>query len=224
MDIGTLLGRGWQRLSSDMATCILVFLVGLILVAISGITLGIVGIPIMAGMYKTFRSVARGGKGDFNDLFSEFSNMGYWFGLWLFCLVVFIIAIIPLAILGAIPFLGQLVSLAIGVVGGYLLWFAFPLMIERRIPALEACKESFAVTKANMGTLFGVYIVAYLVYMAGSLVVIGTLVTGPLMYIINWLAYDQFYGLSGATDSGMAPPPATTYTDVPPPPPSDTTL
>jgi len=221
MDIGSLLNRAWQRFTSDIGMCIGVFLLGIILFAVSAITLYIVGIPIMAGMLKSFRSVARGGKADINDLFSEIGNIGYWIKLWGVMIVIGIVC----AILARLTLLGLMADIAIEIVLGYLLYFVFPLMIDRRMDAIEAIKTSIDASKNNVGTLLGPILVAVLVGAAGSIVLgIGGLVTMPLSYIMVWMIYDQFYGLAAAPVSSMPTVQPGDPAVVPPPPSSESSL
>jgi hypothetical protein len=229
MDIGGLVNRSWQRFSADIGMNIGVFVVGILAAAvIGGLTLGILGIPIVAGLYKVYRTVARGGRAEFGELFSEMSNIGKWFMLWLAMLVLGVALFIVQLVLNFIPFLGQIASVALSFAVAYLLAFVFPLMLERGLAAIDAIKQSIQDTTGNVGRLLGPLVVAWLIYMAGSLLLgIGVLITGPLAMIMMWLIFDEFYG-AGAVAAYGSPTtaPFTTSTETvapPPPPPGDTT-
>jgi hypothetical protein len=171
MDIGGLLNSAWSKYSKNLGMCIAVYFVGaLIGGALSWI---VIGIPIIAGAWKGMRKAQRGETPDFNDLFSEFSNMGKWVMVWVIMLAMGIIACIP--VLGWIAV----------IIFGFGLAFLFPLMLDRNMAAFEAAKLSFNTVKANLGTL----ILPILVF--GIIGGIFAPVTGPFMAIGMWEIYDQ---------------------------------
>jgi uncharacterized membrane protein len=208
IDIGTMFSKSWERFSATIGMSIVIYLVGgLVAGLLGGITLGIVAIPVIAGMVKVYRNVARGGDADFGDLFSEFSNFGQWFMLWVFWLVLGIVLgivyfLLMLIVIGVIllPFIG----LAIGV----FLFFMFPLMLDKRMGAFDAARESFNKVKGNFGGLIGPIILAILVAGAGGMVFgIGALFTAPWMMIAMWIIYDAVYGPASAHAAAPSMPP-----------------
>ena len=92
-------------------------------------TLGILGIPVFAGVYKALRKAQQGGTAEISDLFGEFGNLGKWFKLWLLLIVYCIVSGITFG-LGAL-------------VGGFLLFFTLMLMLDKDMDAFEAAKASF---------------------------------------------------------------------------------
>lgn len=182
MDISRLFSDSWKRFSENIVSSILIVLVGYLVGGIlSAFTLGIAGVPVFAGVFKAMRRIQRGGSGDFGDLFSEFSNFGKWFMLWVVGIVVGIISGITFG-------LG-------GIVAAFFLAFLIPLMLEKDMAAFDAAKASFNYVKDNFGLVFVPLLLAMLVSSAGSLVLyIGALVTIPWMMIANWYIYDWSIG------------------------------
>jgi uncharacterized membrane protein len=179
MDIGNLLKESWARFSSNIGNNIVVFLVGAIAGSvIGGLTLFILGVPIFAGLYKSFRKVQQGGNAEIGDLFSEFSNMSKWFPLWVVMILVGLVASITFG-------LGSIAAM-------FLLPFTLPFMIDKDMPAFDALKKSLNVCMANIGVL-AVPILVLLVINAlgGAVFGLGTLITGPLSLIAYWYLYDQ---------------------------------
>jgi uncharacterized membrane protein len=182
IEIGTLLSTSWQAFSKNIVNNILVMLVGAIAASLVGaLTLGILGIPIYAGMVKTYRKALHGGSADFGDLFSEFGNLGKWFMLWVLALVV--------GLASAITFgLGSIVA-------GFLLYFTLQLMLDKDMAAFDAAKESFGYVTGNFGAVFVPILVIMLVSAAGSILLyVGALVTVPWMLIGSWLLYEKAFG------------------------------
>lgn len=184
IEIGDMLRKSWEPFSKSMVTNILIALVGLILSSlIGGLTLGILGIPIYAGMLKALRKAQQGGTAEFSDLFSEFGNISKWFMLWVLA--------IGLGIVSAITF-----GLA-GLVAGFLLFFTMQLMLEKDMQAFEAAKASFEYVSKNFGAVFLPILVCMLVSGAGSIAIyIGALVTIPWMMIAGWFIYDAAFGVA----------------------------
>ena len=182
IEIGDLLKNSWATFSKSLVTNILIVLVGSILGSlISACTLGILGIPVFAGVAKAMRKAQQGGTAEFSDLFSEFGNIGKWFMLWVLA--------IGLGIVSGITF-----GLA-GLAAGFLLYFTMNLMLEKDMQAFDAAKESFAYVSKNFGAVFVPILICMLVSSAGTIVIyIGALVTIPWMMIAQWDIYDASIG------------------------------
>jgi len=206
IDIGTMFSKSWEKFSANMGMAIGIYVVGAIVGGlISGLTLGILGIPVYAGLFKAFRTMQQGGKPEFSDLFSEFSNIGKWFKLWVVMLVIGIVLGIVYAILAITVIIPPIIGLAVGL----FLFFTLPLMIERDMAAFDAVKESFNKVKSNFGALIGPILLAMIVAGAGGIVFgIGALFTAPWMLIAYWLIYDAAYGRAAAPAAAPAPAPS----------------
>ncbi|MCB1222205.1 hypothetical protein KDL30_16210, partial [bacterium] len=138
MDIGKLFSESWNRFSANLVSSIIVVVVGsLVGSLLAGFTAGIAGIPVFVGIVKAMRRVQQGGTADFGDLFSEFSNFGKWFMVWVVALVAGLASVVTFGLASiVIPFV---------------LAFMVPLMLERDMAAFDAAKESFNYVKDNLG-------------------------------------------------------------------------
>lgn len=178
MDIGSLLNSAWTKYSKNLGMCIVIYIVGMLLGGMLAII--VVGLPIIAGVWKALRKAQRGEAPDFNDLFSEMSNIGKWAMLWVVMLLI--------GLVSCIPVLGQLALLAFG----FMAVFTIPLMLERNLAAFDAIKVSFNAVKANAGTIILPVFVLFLIYAVSAAIIgIGALFTGPLVIIALWEMYDQ---------------------------------
>lgn len=97
--------------------------------------------------------------------------------------------------------------------------FIFPMIVEGGKGAIDAIKASIEVARGDwiMFTLF--FIVLVLISIAGMFACgIGLLVTAPLLYLGQALAYRDCVGMSGAQMQGqfMPPPPPPDYRDYAP--------
>lgn len=213
VDIGTMFSKSWEKFSANMGMAIGIYVVGALVGGLIGaLTLGILGIPIFAGLFKAFRNIQQGKQPEFGDLFSEFSNMGKWFMLWVVMIVVGIAIAIVNAIL-AITGIGMIIMPFVGIAVALFLFFTFPLMIDKNLAAFDAVKESINKVKNNFGGLILPIILAIIVAEAGGIVFgIGALFTGPWMMIAFWIIYDAAYATSPAPAAAPAPDPSPTET------------
>ncbi len=182
MEIGDLLKNSWETFSKGLVTNILVVLVGSFVGGLIGaFTLGILGIPVFAGVYKALRKAQQGGTAEISDLFGEFGNLGKWFKLWLLLIAYVIVSGLTFG-LGALA-------------GSFLLFFTLMLMLDKDMDAFDAAKASFEYVSKNFGAAFVPILVCILVSSAGSIVFgVGALVTVPMMMIGGWFLYDAAFG------------------------------
>lgn len=198
IDVGTLFSSSWTRFSKNIGMGIGLYLVGMIAAGfLGGLTLGIVAVPVYAGVYKAFRKMQRGETPDFNDLFSEFSNFSQWLMLWVAGIVIgvacfivigllFLLAMIP--VIGLLfLLLGWLAAVVLGIALGVSLFFVIPLMLEQRMAAFDAVKASFGKIKDNLGSMALPIVLVMIV--SG----IFAILTGPWMLIANWDIYDAAF-------------------------------
>lgn len=160
------------------------FLLALVMLPLSALLTG--------GMHRAALKQLRGGQVEFSDLFSARDQY--------------------LPLLGAMLLTGLLVAIGsmLCVIPGFivagLLFFTFPLIIDRKLGVIEAMKASSEMAKPNllMFTLFA--FVVQLIASAGTYACyIGLLATLPLMFTMTAAAYRDCFGLEGAT---ALPPPA----------------
>jgi uncharacterized membrane protein len=159
---------------------------------------------LMGGMYRAAFKQMRGGRIEFRDLFS--ARDVYWRLLGAGVLHML------LAMVGA-----MLCIIPAFIVAG-MLFFTFPLIVERNLGVIEAMKASREVTRGNLLMFILFAFVLQLIVSAGSYACyVGLLATYPLMFTISSVAYRDCFGVAGARSFlPQAAPPQTGY--VPPAP------
>lgn len=176
---------------------------GFIMVLINSVVMAF----FYGGMYKAAFKQLRGEQISVNDLFAGMEHFGS-------------IAVVKVII----AFLTQLICLCLfipGILLAGLLFFIYPLIVDRRLGPVEAMKTSLQVTGQNwlMFILFGtaVWTLSFAGYLACC---IGVVVTYPLLFTITVVAYRDCFGTPGGSDSYEPPPPPIYGGYEPPPPPS----
>jgi uncharacterized membrane protein len=125
LDVGLTLKQAWRLFVKDLGPLLIA---GLITVALSVLTLGVLAGPLTAGLYAMVMGRVREGRQpEVGEVFDQFDR--FW------------------AFLGATLVLVILIGLAfITVIGGFLLatiWlYVFPLMVDRKMGLGEAMKTS----------------------------------------------------------------------------------
>ena len=223
MDIGRILKDSWTIFVRDWGALVVASLITLVL---GGLTLGILYVPLMAGLYlMILRRVREGRPAQVGDVFGCFDRLGAYVVAYLlflaFGLVVAAVVLPPFLLLvvghsgaralGWILFL--LAGCAVVAVGVYLLtvWVYWTLlMVDRRRSVVEALKESRAiVTKSGFWmTLLVIVVVGVVV----SVVINGiSAVTfgigGVLAFVaVPWqlAAYTAMY-FQATGESGLLP-------------------
>jgi hypothetical protein len=87
--------------------------------------------------------------------------------------------------------------------------FAYPLVVERKLKAMDAVKLSFRGALANFWRLLGMMLLTGLISVLGVLACyVGVFLVMPLVYASIAKAYEQVFGLGeGVEYSHMPPPP-----------------
>lgn len=158
---------------------------------------------LAGGMYRAAFKQLRGGRVEFKDLFS--AKDCYLRLLGAAVLMYFVIMV------------GSMLCIVPGLLATGLLFFTFPLILERNMGVIDAMKTSIEVTKPNllMFTLFA--FVVQLIGSAGTYACyIGLLATYPLIFTIHAVAFRDCFGVPGARSFAQQLPPASIY--APPPP------
>jgi ribosomal protein L37AE/L43A len=164
----------WKANLGDLAVLTLVFMLV--------IWIPIANIGFIAGYTRSVLKVARGqGKAEVGDLFNAWDCFGN-------LLVYVVLLIIAGAILHFVPVLGSIAAIVLGFV-------AMPGMyaiIDGRRGTIDAFKWSLATIQADMINWLLVYIVSYVITMAGLIVfVIGAILTMPLGMLISLQQYER---------------------------------
>ncbi len=195
------LERAWRLTIDNLVPLILMTLV---MVVVSGLTLGILAMVTLAGYTKSILSMMRTGREPkLGDVFSE---MPLFLPLLGYSLVAVVITAIGFMLL-FIP--GVILACAIAWASLYML----PLMVDKRMGVVEALKESFRIVSSREDIMDHIVLLILLVGISavGSSVFIGWLFTQPFAMILLLSAYEE--EVAGA----RAAPPETT----PPPPPGE---
>jgi hypothetical protein len=126
LDIGLAFKKGWDAFTSDIVP----FLVGsLIAGLLTIITLGILGGPLVAGLYNmAVRRMRDGRRAEIGDVFSCFDR--FWSYLWAAIVLVVLIGLASLTIVG-------------GVLLATIWIYVFPFMVDRRMGLTDAMTASY---------------------------------------------------------------------------------
>lgn len=140
---------------------------------------------LMCGAYKAAFKQLRGGRVAVSDLFSGGD--------------VFLKAAGGFVLTAILTGIGAVFCILPGLVVAGLLYFTMPLIIERRLGVFEAMQTSFERTKGQwlMFALFAI-VVGILAQIGSVACGVGILVTFPLYFTINAVAYRDLFGVSGA--------------------------
>ena len=209
--------------------CAVGFLIG------AAVPMGILMGPMMCGIYLTFFKRRRGEPIEFGDLFKGFDYFAQSVIATLLHAIPIVIVVVPGYLLFYFSFIFSVVAQGnepsvapvYGVMGLFMLFwlfvvllmiflsvgfaFVYPLIVDRKLQALDAIKWSFKAAMANFGRLLLLIVLNGLLSFAGALLCyVGMFLVLPISYGALAMAYEQVFGLSNPGDH--AP-------DLPPPPP-----
>lgn len=199
----------------------------------SAVPLGILMGPMMCGLYLSFFKRRRGEPIEFGTLFKGFDYFAESVIATLLHVVPIVIVVVPAYILFYVFFI---LSVAVqgndpnpaamfGVMGMFFLFyivviilvifisigftFSYPLIVDRKMRALDAIKLSFRAAMANFGRLLILYLLNALLALGGMLLCyVGMFLVFPITYGAIAVAYEQVFGLSdGSEPAANLPPP-----------------
>jgi len=223
---------GWELIKNQYW-----LFVGMTLVAVligSAVPIILIG-PMMCGLNLAFFKTRRGEPVEFGTLFKGFDYFGQSLIAALLHALPIIVVVVPAYIFF---YISMIVSIAaqgnssepnpapfIGVMAVFgLFWlvvmiviivisigfiFAYPLIVDRKLKAIDAIKLSFRAGLANFWRLLGMMLLTGLMTIVGMLACyVGAFLVMPLSYAAIAKAYEQVFGLSdGGEFSNMPPPP-----------------
>lgn len=138
-------------------------------------------IPLMLYYYSYFATMGRRGQIDLYEMYSGS--------------LIYVIPIYFFAIVGSI-------------VINLLFLFAYPLIVERNMKAMDAVKLSFKAAWGNLFGLLGLMLLQMLLNFAGALACfVGLYFIMPVSYAANAIAYKQVFPLQESFSDGPPPPP-----------------
>jgi hypothetical protein len=227
---GDCVSNGWNLVSQNFGLFLGISILGMILAGcIPCVSLFISG-PIVAGIYYVFLRQMNGEPVDFGMMFKGFE-------VFVPAMVIGIIIAIPeiigqgirisinvadigiqsqgdgryAALSGGLAILAVVVGLLIIVIGFVIrisLFFALPLIMERKLSVGDAIKLSASAGWANFGGIFLLSILEGLMAIAGILVFcIGIFFVIPIIYAANAFAYRQVFPHTDQTGFNVPPPP-----------------
>lgn len=220
---------GWELIKNQYWLFVGMTLVGLLIgSALPIILLG----PMMAGLYLSFFKSRRGEPIEFGTLFKGFDYFGPSLIATLLHTVPIILIVIPAYILfyvsifvsiaaqgdepnpaaffGVMAMFGLfwLVVVVVIIVISIAFVFSYPLIVDRKLQALDAVKLSFKAAMANFWRLLGMMLLTSLLSIVGVLACyVGAFLVMPIGYAAIAKAYEQVFGLSDGSEMSNLPPP-----------------
>lgn len=225
---------GWNLIKNQYWLILGMCLVGWMITAAVGILMG----SMMCGLFLTFFTLRRGRPIEFGMLFKGFDYILQSIIAALIHSVPVIIIIVPAYILFYVFFFvamvaqgsrepNALVWLTIMVVYA-LFWllvialimfvsigfmFVYPLIVDRKLSAIDAIKLSFKAAMANFFGLLGLVALNFLLSVAGLLMCfVGVYFVLPISYSAIAVAYEQVFGLHEELLTPNTPPPPPVFT------------
>ncbi|MDK2892074.1 MAG: hypothetical protein PWQ49_466 [Methanohalophilus sp.] len=159
----------WKVFKRDFVTYIIATLVTTI-----GSTLIITAAPLFYGLYYMVLKGIRGEEIEIKDVFEGFNHF---VKSWVF----FIVAAILLMI-------GFMLLVVPGIVIGILLIYALPLLVIKEYGGIDAIKESIEIARDNFVDTLILAIVLWVISAIGGYVVVGFLITIPIVAIAETIA------------------------------------
>src|ERR1044072_275765 len=228
---------GWELIRNQYWLFVGMTLVG---VLIGGAVPIILMGPMMCGLNLSFFKTRRGDPIEFGTLFKGFDYFGQSVIAAVLHSIPIIVIVVPAYILFYVfmfvsmaaagnsrepnpaPFLGVMVMfglfwmvvIAIIIVIGIGFLFVYPLIVDRKLSAIDAIKLSFRAALANFWRLLGMVILTSLMTSVGVLACyVGAFLVMPIGYAAIAKAYEQVFGLDeGMEVSNMPPLPASVAT------------
>ena len=182
---------GFNLYKANFGTLVLA---SIFVVVISAITVGLLAGPMLAGLaVMTLQLLER--KEPPPEAGKVFKGFDYFLQSFLFVVVWGIGILIGSLILGAIPVIGQLASIAFVYAAQAFLMFGMFLIVDRQMDWLPASTESINIVKTNFWPFFGLSAVAGIIGSIGAIACgIGVVFTIPIQGCILAVAYREVFG------------------------------
>jgi len=189
---------GFNLYKTNFGTLVLA---SIFVVVIGVITAGILAGPMLAGLaLVTLQLLDR--KEPQPEAGKVFKGFDYFLQSFLFVIVWGIGILIVSIILGVVPVIGQLASVAFVYAAQAFLMFGMFLIVDRQMDWLPASTESINIVKTNFWPFFGLSAVAGIIGSIGAIACgIGVVFTIPIQGCILAVAYRDVFG--GSEDKGQ---------------------
>ena len=202
--------EAWELIKNDYWILVLIFLVGVFIGAASlYILLG----AMLCGIFNAYLKKIDGKPVSFEDLFKGFNFFAP-------SILLVIVVIVPSLVMMGIVYAPFIAALAMGsklssdefmtmLAGSFvvdllvslvvisfhtLLFFAFPLLVDRNLSAIDAMKTSARAVWLNLGGVVGLILVGAGINFVGALACgIGAYFTIPIVFAGNVLAYRKVF-------------------------------
>lgn len=217
--------EAWELIKSDYWLLFAIFLVGAL---IGGASMYILIGAMLCGIFYCYLQKIDGKPVAFEDLFKGFN---FFLPSFLLMLILIVPTFVLIGIVYA-PFIAAVVMGSklseeelIGLIAGSLfidlifavvmvcaqtlLFFAFPLIVDRNLSVWEAMKTSAKAVRQNLGGVIGLILVGAVINIVGALACgIGAYFTAPIVLAGNMLAYRKVFP---AQVLNQPPPPNAYY-------------
>lgn len=182
LDVGAILTEAWSLLMRDLGLYVAATLVHTAIVLVTcGLGIVFAG-PLFGGLIVIAFKGMKDKETTFDDTFAGFRFFG---SLLLLSLVAMVLI-----------FLGLLLCVLPGLYL-FVAWIFAPfLIVDRDVDFWDAMGQSMRVVNENLGSVLLVVLVACVINALGGLVVLGFLVTQPLMITALAATYRRLFGLS----------------------------
>ena len=233
INAGECLSDGWNLVKQNYWVFFGILLVGtLIISCLPIINLFLIG-PIACGFYYVMLRQYRGEQVEFGMMFKGFEHFvpAFVVGLismipgvlsYVLQLIEVVMKISAISVAGdsdAAPgvfaavsvvfLLVRLLLAAIGILLGFFLFFAYPLVVDKEIGAIDAIKLSAKAVMGNVGGLILLFLLLFALMLAGFLACfIGLFFVLPIAVAMNTCAYRQVFPDSKSPVQNTPPPPS----------------
>lgn len=210
IDIGVELGKGWELYKANMGLLVVATLIGMV---ISGLTCGILGGPMSAGLFLIVKRLLANDpvKPQAGDVFK---GLDFFLQALILFVLLGVASFVLAAILNLIPILGQLASMVISIFTGSVMMWGMLFVVHQKLTAIDAIQKIFGGLKSGelmMPLLFGV-ITCFLSGIGVIACIVGVIFTAPFSYCCLGSVYETLYGDKSedakAVEPEVLPPPS----------------
>jgi hypothetical protein len=202
---GDWIKEGFDLYKNNLGLLILASLIAFLL---SGVTLGILGGPMFAGLIGIILRLRDGDPTPpvVGDVFQGFQ---FFLPSFLFGIVWGVMIGVACLILAFIPCLGQLLSVCLCLAAGAFLMFGLFLIVDRKMDFWPASMASIEKVKPTFFPYLGLAVVAGVIGQIGALACgIGVFVTLPIYFAILAVVYRDVFGDGPSAPAWGTRPPA----------------
>ena len=225
------LRRGWALIGDQYGLLVAMGLLFMLMVNAQTalIPMPILAGPLMCGLYVALRTRSEGGRARLDQLFEGFRRFWPAFLASLLHLLIFALTAIPFAIVLVLAGLSAgaafnsgavvlgvciatftvLTALALAIallVANTLIWFTYPLIVERDLSAAAAIAVSAQGARRHIGGLVVLHVVlAVLTTLAYLALIVPGLLVFPVILAASWVAYREVFPIQESCGQPSVP-------------------